>query len=144
MSSPRFAPRNFAWSRIDHSHSRFVRKPYCDGNASLFSVVSIWNTLTCSLTTRPIRQADECSCDECRSMNDRECTMVWLLWWCRNDLYDASPIAVDFQPPSIATRLTLTYTSRSDSAARLEISTSSFSSVMPRCERFALSSASKL
>ena len=101
-------PRNIAWSRSDHSHSRLVRKPYCDGNASLFSVVSIWKTLTCSESTRPIRQALECSSDLCGSMNDFELIMVCALWWWRSELYDASPIAVDFQPPSIATRLTLT------------------------------------
>src|SRR3954454_13918891 len=107
-SMPRLAPRNVAWSRSDHSHSRLVRKPYCEGTASLLSVVSICNTLTCSDRTRPILQADECSCDACGSMNDRECTIVWLLWWWRSDLYDARPMAVDFHPPSTATRLTLT------------------------------------
>ena len=42
------------------------------------------------------------------SMNERECTIVRALWWCRSDLYDASPIGTDLCPPSIATRFTLT------------------------------------
>jgi len=28
-------------------------------------------------------------------MKDREWIIVWLLWWCFSDLYDASPIDVD-------------------------------------------------
>ena len=41
-------------------------------------------------------------------MKDREWIIVWPLWWCRSDLYDASPIDVDLWPPSIATRLMFT------------------------------------
>ena len=41
-------------------------------------------------------------------MKERECRIVRLLWWCRSEVYDASPMAVLFQPPSIDTRLTLT------------------------------------
>ncbi len=74
----------------------------------MLSVVSMWKTLTCSLSTRPIRQAEVCISEFFGSMNDRECTIVWLLWWCLIELYDARPIAVDLWPPSIATRLTLT------------------------------------
>ena len=75
---------------------------------SLLSVVSIWKTLTVSLMTRPIRQAEWCIAECLWSMNDRDCTIVLALWWCRSDLYDASPMPTDLWPPSMATRLTLT------------------------------------
>ncbi len=42
------------------------------------------------------------------SMNECDCTIVFALWWCFSDLYDASPIGTDLCPPSIATRLTFT------------------------------------
>ncbi len=91
-----------------------------------------------------MRQALWCMADLVWSMNERECTIVWLLWWWRRLLYDASPIGTDLWPPSMATRLTLTYTSRSLSAARRLISTSSPRSVWPTCSRLSLSSASWL
>ena len=97
-----------AWSLTDHSHSRFIRKSYGDGNTSLLSVVSIWKMLRCSLSSRPIRQAEWCRCDFLWSMNECERTIVLALWWWRSDLYDASPIGTDLWPPSIATRLTFT------------------------------------
>ena len=71
-------------------------------------MVSIWNTLTWSLMTRPIRHAEWCIAECLWSMNERDCTIVLALWWCRSDLYDASPMPTDLWPPSIATRLTLT------------------------------------
>ncbi len=74
----------------------------------MLSVVSIWKMFSESGSSRPIRQADECSADFSGSMNEREWTMVWLLWWWRSDLYDASPTGTDLWPPSIATRLTFT------------------------------------
>ncbi len=58
-------------------------------------VVSIWNTLTCSATTAPMRQALECSADALWSMNERLFTIVWVLWWWRSEEYGASPIATD-------------------------------------------------
>src|SRR6476659_4723225 len=71
-----------ARSRADHSHSRFCRNENCDGKVSLFSVVSIWKTLTPLLAiNRPMRQLDECSSDRCWSMNDRLCCIVRTLWW---------------------------------------------------------------
>ena len=76
---------------------------------SLFSVVSIWNTLTCSASTSthpPGRVVHLRGL--VWSMNEREWIIVWLLWWCFSDLYDASPIDADLWPPSIATRLTFT------------------------------------
>ena len=92
----------------------------------MFSVVSIWKTLTpLSTSTLPMRQLLLCSSLWCWSMKLWLASIVAGLWWWRSDRYEASPTAVDFHPPSIATRLMLTYTSRSDSAARLLISTSS-------------------
>ncbi len=93
---------------IDHSHSRFIRNWYGEGKTLLLTVVSIWKILTCSASSRPIRQAEWCRWLLVWSMNECEATMVLLLWWCRSDLYDASPIAADLWPPSMATRLTLT------------------------------------
>ena len=74
----------------------------------MLSVVSMVKIFRWSASIRPIRQALWCMADLVWSMNERECTIVWLLWWCRSDLYDASPIGTDLWPPSIATRLTLT------------------------------------
>ena len=75
----------------------------------MLTVVSIWKTFTpLSRSTFPIRQFDEWSSLWWRSMNDRLCCIVWTLWWCRSDLYDARPVAVDFQPPSMDTRLMFT------------------------------------
>ena len=50
------------------------------GNAWLFSVVSIWNTGTCSCSSWPIRQALECRALALWSMNERECRIVRGLW----------------------------------------------------------------
>jgi hypothetical protein len=107
-ASARLVPSIEAWSLIDHSHSRFCRNSSGPPKMSLFSVVSIWNTLTCWVSTSPIRQAEWCIFEALWSMNDREWIIVWLLWWCFSDLYDASPIDVDLWPPSIATRFTFT------------------------------------
>ena len=41
-------------------------------------------------------------------MNDFECCIVWTLWWCLIDRYDARPVAVDLWPPSIDTMLMFT------------------------------------
>ena len=82
-------------------------------------------------STSPMRQLDEWSSLLWRSMKLRECRIVSTLWWWRSDLYEAKPVAVDFQPPSIDTRLMFTYTIRSLVAARLLISTSSPLAVVP-------------
>ena len=98
-----------ARSRGDHSHSRLARKPNGSGKMSVLSVVSIWKTLTpASWMTWPMRQFEWCSSLRCRSMNDRDCCIVETLWWWRRLRYEARPVAVDFQPPSMATRLMLT------------------------------------
>jgi hypothetical protein len=111
----------------------------------VFSVVSIWKIFTpASRMTLPMRQLALCSSLRCWSMKLREWVMVRTLWWWRRLLYDARPVAVDFQPPSIETRLMFTYTSRSLSAARLLISTSSPWGVVPRYARLSGSSASWL
>ena len=92
-----------------HSHSRFCRNEYESGKIVLLSVVSIWNTLTCSATTLPMRQALECRAEALWSMNDRLATMVLgLWWWLAGYEYGARPMATDLWPPSMATRLTLT------------------------------------
>ena len=41
-------------------------------------------------------------------MKECDASIVVGLWWWRSDRYEASPMAVDFQPPSMATRLMLT------------------------------------
>src|SRR5689334_2056561 len=100
--------RNVARSRAFHSHSRFDNISKGDGNVSVLSVVSIWKILTpASRITWPIRQFDECSSERSWSMNERECCIVWTLWWWRRLRYEARPVAVDFHPPSMATRLML-------------------------------------
>ena len=107
-ASPRRIASIDAWSLTDHSHSRFIRKSYGAGNTLLSSVVSIWKIFRCSLRSRPIRHAEWWRWDLVWSMNEWDCTIVFALWWCFSDLYDASPIGTDLWPPSIATRLTLT------------------------------------
>ncbi len=78
-------------------------------NVSVLSVVSIWKIFTSALrSTSPMRQFELCSSLLWRSMKLRLCCIVRTLWWCRSERYDASPVAVDFQPPSMATRLMLT------------------------------------
>src|SRR4051812_6384327 len=106
--SARFVASIVAWSRIDHSHSRLLKKSYGAGNTSLLSVVSIVKIFRWLASMRPMRHADECSAEFSGSINDRECTIVWLLWWWRRLLYDASPTGTDLWPPSMATRLMLT------------------------------------
>ena len=63
-----FAANIAAWSVIDHSHSRLFRKPYCDGNVSLLSVVSIVKILRWSASRRPMRSVDEWSAERGGSM----------------------------------------------------------------------------
>ena len=76
---------------------------------SVLRVVSIWKTLTpASVMTLPSRQLEWCSSLWCWSMNERDCRIVETLWWWRRLRYEARPVAVDFQPPSMATRLMLT------------------------------------
>src|SRR3954453_16461078 len=140
--SARFVASIVAWSRTDHSHSHLLKKSYGAGKTSLFSVVSMVKIFRWFARNRPIRHADECSAEFSGSMNDRECTIVWLLWWCRRLLYDASPTGTDLWPPAIAPRLMLTEASRSDCAARLLISTSSPWSVTPTWSMLSWSSAS--
>ena len=146
MSLAFFAAIIRAWSLAPHSHSRLLRKPRFDGNVSEFTVVSIWKIFTpASRSTRPMRFTESLIAlwPSRGSMYDFECSIVCTLWWCLRLLYPARPTATDLWPPSIATRLMFTYTIRSLSAARLEISTSSSSSVMPICARPCGSSASK-
>ena len=74
------SPRSFAV----HSHSRLFKKPNGEGNTSVFSVVSIWNTLTPeSTSTLPMRQLLLCSSLRCWSMKLRLCVIVCGLWWWR-------------------------------------------------------------
>ena len=75
----------------------------------MLSVVSIWNTFTPeSISTLPIRQLLLCSSLWRWSMKLWLASIVAGLWWWRSERYEARPVAVDFQPPSIATRLMLT------------------------------------
>ena len=75
----------------------------------MFSVVSIWNTLIpASRSTLPIRHVEWWISLWRWSMKLRLASIVVGLWWWRSERYEARPIAVDFQPPSIATRLMLT------------------------------------
>ena len=74
--------RYVARSRIDHSHSRFCRKPNWLGKVSELSVVSIWKTWQCWARTRPMRQVALCSSELGGSMNERLCCMPTTLWWC--------------------------------------------------------------
>ena len=55
-----------------------------------------------------MRQLLECSSLLWRSMKLRDCCIVATLWWWRSERYEDSPVAVDFQPPSIDTRLMFT------------------------------------
>src|SRR3984957_16520439 len=115
-----------ARSRRDHSHSRFWRKEKFDGKVSLLSVVSIWKIFTPdSAMRRPMRQLAEWSSEAGWSMKLFECCMVGGLWWGRRLRVVANPGATLLWPPSMETRLMLTYTSRSEVAARLLSSTSS-------------------
>ena len=102
---------NVARSRAVHSHSRFCSTDIGPEvpKVSLFSVVSIWKTLTSLLrSTSPMRQFELWSSLLWRSMKLRDCCIVCTLWWWRSERYEARPVAVDFQPPSIDTRLMFT------------------------------------
>jgi hypothetical protein len=55
------------------------------GNVSLFSVVSMVKIRRCSASSRPCRSVDECSPECDGSMNEREFSMVFTLWWWRSD-----------------------------------------------------------
>src|SRR5665809_116427 len=97
-----------AWSRTDHSHSRFIRKSYGGGNTLLSSVVSTWNTFTVSLISRPIRHAEWWRWLRVWSMNECERTIVCGLWWWARVLYHANPMADDLVAAAKAARFTLT------------------------------------
>jgi hypothetical protein len=58
-------------------------------------VVSTVKIFRWSASSWPIRQALWCIADLVWSMKERECTIVWLLWWCFRLLYDARPIGTD-------------------------------------------------
>ena len=80
LAVPRYVARSFGV----HSHSRLERKSNGCGNVSVFSVVSIWNTLTPeSTSTLPIRQLLLCSSLRCWSMKLWLASIVVGLWWWR-------------------------------------------------------------
>src|SRR5690606_9620469 len=110
-ASPAFIPTKVARSRAVHSHSRFRRidsGPEVP-DASLSSGVSIRKTFTPLLrSTSPLHQLAECSWLPWPPMNELLGCIGRTLWWWRRDRYEASPVAVDFQPPSIDTRLMFT------------------------------------
>src|SRR5947207_690001 len=94
-SLARLAANEAAWSDSDHSHSRLFRNPSCDGKVSLLRVVSMVKIRRCSASSRPWRSVEECR-PECEgSMNEREFSMVWTLWWCRSDRYEPRPTGTD-------------------------------------------------
>src|SRR3954453_23618110 len=131
--TPMYVARSLAF----HSHSRLRRKSNGAGNASVLIDVSTWKIFgPWSRRTLPIRQMLLCSA--LWSRWPIKLRVFWSdsgLWWKLRQRYDASPVMTDFQPPSIATWLTLAYTIRSESAARLLISTISPSSVVPSTAR---------
>ncbi len=128
----RFNPAKVVCSRGVQRASGLARNDSGPSNMSLLSVVSMWKIGTAASTISPWRPALLCSSDFEGSMNDFEWRIVWTLWCALTLLYVPRPTATDLWPPSIVTMLMFTYTSRSDSAARLESSTASPWRVSPR------------
>src|SRR5690606_18687899 len=83
ISLPRLTARYVAWSARFHSHSRLLRNPVALGKVSLFSVVSIWKTVTCCPIRSFIRSYEWCMAEFGGSLNDREWRSVCTLWWWR-------------------------------------------------------------
>ncbi len=102
---PRYSARSFAV----HSHSRLLRKSNVSGKASLLMVVSTWKIFgPWSRSTLPRRQMLWCSWEWSRwPIRLRVCCRWWAVWWFARHWYEAKPVVIDFQPPSIATWLTL-------------------------------------
>ena len=74
--SPAETARYVAWSRNDHSNSRFDRKSYGDGKVALFSVVSTVKMSSLSARNFPMRDAEWWSAERSGCMYDFESRSV--------------------------------------------------------------------